>query len=58
MFKEADAQTKKEAKVEEKNLTPIDEKSVKELRAIAKKQGLKGYTKLKKAELITALTAK
>jgi len=53
MFKEADKAVK-----EEKNLTPIADKTVKELKVIAKKQSLKGYSKMSKAELIEALTAK
>ena len=51
------AETKKAPK-KEAVLTPIAEKSVKELRLIAKKQGLKGYSKLKKDELLKLVTAK
>lgn len=53
MFKLADA-NKTDKK--EKNLTPIADKTVKELKAIAKKKNIAGYSKMKKADLIVALT--
>jgi hypothetical protein len=55
MFKQADATENKKSK---KNLTPIADKSVKELKALAKKNSIKGYSKMNKAQLVDALTTK
>ncbi|MFU8787281.1 MAG: Rho termination factor N-terminal domain-containing protein, partial [Candidatus Izemoplasmataceae bacterium] len=49
------APKKVEPKVETKVADKFEDKTVVELREIAKEAGLTGYSKLKKAELIEAL---
>lgn len=43
--------------VEARNLAPLTSKTLKELKGIAKTNKVKGYSKMKKAELMTALSA-
>ena len=52
--KEVKEETKEEVK-EEKNAEDLDAKTLTELKAMAKDKGVKGYSTMKKADLISAL---